>query len=134
MRHMPVVLSILSVALVAGSPTARAGDTSPVDGAELYEDACANCHSMTPGRHKKGPSLAGIIGRRAGTTEGYDYSEALSGANITWTPENLGKFLAGPREMIPGTRMKLRPPLSPEEVSAVMKYLSQQQSDGARVK
>ena len=57
-------------------------------------NSCRACHSIEPGQNKVGPSLAGIVGRKSGSVEGYAYSPAMKEADITWTPENLDKFLA----------------------------------------
>ena len=67
---------------------------------------CRSCHSLEVGKNGIGPSLNGIIGRAAGTAEGYDnYSTALVESGITWSEEKLRKFVTSPTETIPGTKM-----------------------------
>src|SRR5215467_5760299 len=50
---------------------------------------CAVCHSSKPGENKNGPSLAGVVGRKSGSAQGYDYSPALKSAGITWNEQEL---------------------------------------------
>jgi cytochrome c len=66
---------------------------------------CAGCHSVTAGGVGVGPSLAGVVGRKAGTLPGYAYSPAMSTSEVIWTPENIAKHLEKPKELIPGNRM-----------------------------
>ena len=66
---------------------------------------CAACHSVTTGGAGIGPSLAGVVGRKVGTSPGYAYSPAMSNSEIIWTPENIAKHLEKPAELIPGNRM-----------------------------
>lgn len=76
-----------------------------VRGARVFQQ-CAACHSVQPGQHMTGPSLAGVFGRKAASVPGFDrYSDALRQSNIVWTPEALEKWIANPRAMVPGTAM-----------------------------
>ncbi len=80
----------------------------PAKGQEVYR-ACAACHSLAPGRHMTGPSLAGIWGRKAGTVEGFTrYSKAFKQADIIWDEHSLDAWLANPRGYLPGNRMTFR--------------------------
>jgi len=77
----------------------------PVNGATQFGQRCAACHSLS--QNKVGPRLAGVVGRKAGSIPGYSYSRALDGAGLTWTETNLDRWLAGPRQFIPGVRMPI---------------------------
>lgn len=105
----------------AASPTpvaaAQAGPTPPPAFA-----VCASCHSVTPGRHAAGPSLAGVWGRKAGSMDGFMYSPALKNAGITWDAQSLDRWLQGPMQMVPGTRMVVGLP-DPAGRKAVIEYL-----------
>ncbi len=80
----------------------------PAKGQEVYR-ACVACHSLAPGRHTTGPSLASIWGREAGTVEGFRrYSKALKQADIKWDEHSLDAWLANPRGYLPGNRMTFR--------------------------
>lgn len=75
--------------------------------AERVWRQCSSCHAVAPDAdHLVGPTLHGVIGRKAGRAEGFKYSQALREANIMWTPEELDKFLASPRKYIPGNNMR----------------------------
>jgi cytochrome c len=90
------------VGLVAVASTARAS-AQPQSGADLFENRCAGCHVPTGGG--QGPSLTGVIGRKAGSVPGFDYSAALKASTIVWTSETLDPFLADPGKDVPGTAM-----------------------------
>jgi cytochrome c oxidase assembly protein Cox11 len=80
-------------------------DPDPARGGRLFAERCAACHSLD--RNKVGPLLGGVVGRAAGTAPGYDYSPPLRRAGISWSPETLNRWLAGPQQMVPGTRMPI---------------------------
>ncbi|WP_439534898.1 c-type cytochrome [Polymorphobacter sp.] len=85
---------------------------------------CYSCHSVVAGEDGlQGPNLRGVIGRRAGTLAGFDYSPAMKAADIVWDRVRLDAFLQAPDSVVPGTAMT-RPPLaSDEERRAVIDYL-----------
>lgn len=91
---------------VASLPLAAANAEGNAQlGAQAF-NACAACHSLTPGRHMTGPSLADIWDRPAGTVAGFPrYSEALKSSGIVWGFDSLDAWLANPRAFIPKTRM-----------------------------
>jgi cytochrome c len=85
---------------------AEKGD--PNKGQQMYR-ACVACHSLSPGRHMTGPSLAEIWGRKSGTVEGFTrYSKALKQADVIWDEQSLDSWLADPRGYLPGNRMTFR--------------------------
>jgi cytochrome c len=74
-------------------------------GAKAYQ-ACVACHSLEPGRHFTGPSLANVIGRKAGTVPGFQrYSDALQRSGIVWDEKTLDAWLGDPAGFIPGNVM-----------------------------
>jgi cytochrome c len=95
------------VALLAlgGQPSADEATGDPERGAQLFR-SCLACHSLSWGEHRTGPSLAGMLGRRAGMAEGFArYSPALQEADVIWTEDTLDAWLADPEGVIPGNRM-----------------------------
>lgn len=73
---------------------------------ELLSYACQACHTLGPdGRHQVGPNLHGVFGRAAGAAAGFDYSAALAGSGIIWSPDELDQWLADPAGFLPGTTM-----------------------------
>jgi cytochrome c len=80
---------------------ARAGG-DVAHGEQLYQ-GCQDCHSMET--NDVGPMHKGVFGRKAGSVPAYSYSAALKGSGIVWTESNLDKWLAGPQDFIPGSKM-----------------------------
>ena len=73
---------------------------------ERQARVCRACHVLTEGgANMLGPSLHGIFGTRAGSREGFQYSEALRSAGFVWTPRALDAWLAQPGRFLPGNRM-----------------------------
>jgi cytochrome c len=91
----------LGAALVAGAAQAQPGDAKK--GADVYDDRCSGCHVI--GGVGQGPNLAGVVGRKAGASPGFDYTPALKGSGLVWTPANLDRWLQGPQNVVPGTAM-----------------------------
>jgi cytochrome c len=107
MRTEPMILGALAVLalLLAGRAAEAAPRGDPETGARVYR-ACAACHSLEPGKHRTGPSLAGIWGKEAGTVEGFHrYSPALESADVRWIERTVDAWLAAPEAFIPGNRM-----------------------------
>jgi cytochrome c2 len=73
-------------------------------GEKLFEE-CAACHATEPGKNSVGPSLHGIVDRKAGEVADFRYSPALKRSGITWTAQTLDTFLADPQKVVPGNRM-----------------------------
>ena len=66
---------------------------------------CQACHSLEPGKAIFGSSLAAIIGRKAGSEAGYNYSPAMKQANIVWDAKTLDAYLTDPQKLVPGNKM-----------------------------
>ena len=85
---------------------------------------CKACHNAEEPKHKVGPHLVGIIGRKAGLVDGYKkYSKALKESGIVWDEANLDKWLANPKGMYPGTKMIYPGLKKAEDRAAVIEYL-----------
>jgi cytochrome c len=97
------LLAGMAAPALADGNMAPAGDVTA--GRRVFFTRCAACHSPVPGQNKVGPSLAGILGRPAGSESGFNYSPALKGAGFDWDAAHLDPWLAGPREFLPGSRM-----------------------------
>ena len=98
---------LVLLALCASIPAAWA-DTDLQKGADAYR-ICYNCHSLKPGVHLTGPSLAGLWGRKAASMESFArYSTALKSADFNWTEETLHRLFEDPQALVPGTTMILR--------------------------
>ena len=106
LRIRKIICLAAAVALMAGSwaPAQSAAPTGdPAKGKAVFA-ICAGCHVLT-GPSFTAPALAGVVGRKAGTAPGFDYSPALSGSGLVWNAETLDRFLADPSKAVPGTAM-----------------------------
>jgi cytochrome c len=81
-------------------------------GRSVFERRCTGCHSMEGDR--EGPRLAGVIGRRAGSVVGFDYSAGLKNSRIVWNEALLQKWLSDPDMVVPDTKMDFRVPRAQE--------------------
>lgn len=96
------------VAFLAAVSLAQAAYGDAKRGAQLYR-SCVACHSLEPGVHLSGPSLAGLWDRPAGKTAGFvRYSKGLKSADFAWTAEMLFAWVADPQVVVPGTYMSFR--------------------------
>ena len=81
-------------------------------GADLHKGKvlflqCRACHSIVPEAEsgKIGPTLYGVLGRKAGSVSDFAYSEAVAGSGITWTADQIDRWLQRPSEFLPGNKM-----------------------------
>jgi cytochrome c2 len=109
--------------LLAAALPAAAGATEVEAGRAAFA-ACAACHETAAGSTAQGPSLAGVVGRRAGAREDFRYSRAMQRAGIVWSPEALDAFLADPPNAIPGNRMAFSGVPDPALRRAIIAYLA----------
>ena len=72
-------------------------------GAQLYDTHCSGCHRLNAEEHGMGPHLVGVVGRRIGSVDDYLFSDALRSLDEVWTPTHLERFLANPKQFVPGT-------------------------------
>jgi cytochrome c len=119
-RWLPLI-GLLTVAMAHRADAAG----NPEAGAQVFR-TCAACHTLEPGAHRTGPSLAGVFGRKAGTAEGFHrYSDALRSADLVWREDTLNGFLADPQAFLPGNRMTF-PGMSDAQARAdVIAYLKE---------
>ena len=95
MRQAVTFLSVLVVGLTLGAEVRAAGD--PAKGKKVF-NRCKTCHTVTAGKHRTGPSLLGVIGRKAGTAPGFKKYKGLKGADWVWDEELLDTYLKDPKK------------------------------------
>lgn len=114
---------MLTVIAANARPVATGGG-DPVAGAQVFH-RCAACHSVTPGAPSGiGPNLSGVVGRRAGSLPKYQYSNAMRSSGLIWTRDNIDRFLAAPRTVVPGTKMPFAGLSNAQDRSNITAYLS----------
>lgn len=117
---------VACIGVVSFGSAADGGDASVRNvehGREVFQQNCALCHGTGGEATGQGPSLAGVVGRRAGSQPDFGYTPALAKSGLTWDAATLGKFLADPGALVPGTNMIVALP-SAEDRRDVVAFLS----------
>lgn len=121
---------ILGFAVLAGN-AASAAEGDPAAGKRVFAQ-CSACHTIVKGKNGLGPSLYGVVGRKAGTAEGFkNYSPAVQNSGVVWTEDNLDTYLADPKGFIPGNRMIFAGLKKAEDRANVIAFLKQASQEGA---
>ncbi|WP_255504559.1 cytochrome c family protein [Novosphingobium sp. EMRT-2] len=107
----------------ADTSAPAATPSTAADGAPLAFGICKSCHSVDKGKNMIGPSLAGIVGTKAGDVAGFSFSPALKGSGLTWDDATLDKWLENPMKLVPGTRMTYSGQTDPAKRKAIIEYL-----------
>ena len=119
-------LAAFAFATLAASTSPAVGQGDPARGEPLYRP-CRACHMIGEGAvNRIGPHLNGLVGRAIGAVPGYEFSDDLTQAGAegaVWNAETLDRFLAGPREYFPGTRMVFRGIRSEEDRADLIAYM-----------
>ena len=121
-----------AAALALLIPVASASAEGDAAKGEKVFRKCKACHAVGEGaKNKVGPQLNDLIGRTAGTVEGFKYSKAMVAAGeggIVWNDETLHAYLEKPRDYIKGNRMSfagLRKESDRDDVVAYLKTFSE---------
>ena len=95
--------TVIAGLLLAGSTTAALAADSA--GEKILKTQCGICHAVAAGENRIGPTLFGVVGRRAGSVPGFNYTADHKKLDITWDAAILDKYLTNPRAMVPDTSM-----------------------------
>ena len=112
MKKISLQAGVVLVAAAAtlyclGTTAAVLAQSNPSnDDLELaFNGHCRECHAFDKGDNRLGPTLYGVVGRKAGTVPGFDYSDSLKGSGITWNEKNLDSWITNPNALVPGNNM-----------------------------
>ncbi len=115
-------LTFATLVLFSGSAALAQAAGDAVKGKTVFA-RCAICHTVEPGKNKLGPTLANIVGSKAGEVPGFNFSPAMKASKVVWTPDALDKYLTNPRAFMPGNRMIFAGLPKPEDRANVIAYL-----------
>ncbi|WP_411380127.1 c-type cytochrome [Pseudomonas sp. MPB26] len=111
---------VLTFMMVSNLALAQEDDCSP-EAAEKAWGKCAACHSLAEGNNSMlGPNLHGVIGRKAGSLDGFVYSPAMKASDMVFTADKLDAFVAAPEEVVPKNRMPFSGLKNPKDRAAVI--------------
>jgi cytochrome c len=131
--NMKISVSIgvfLGALCVATGASAQDGD--PVKGAQIFKQ-CAACHKIGPNaKNAVGPELNGVVGRPAGSVQGYSYSSAMRSSGLTWDEPTLKEFLHSPRQKVRGTKMTFAGLANDPDLNSIISYLKQFDASGTQ--
>jgi len=123
MRRSRTVLVASALLMGASLSAAAAGAKVDVEnGKTIFTQRCGICHAVSnaPGGPVAGPSMVGIVGRKAATVPGFTmYSPALKGSGLTRNSKSLDEFLAMPMQKVPGTTMPMMLPDAKERTDVI---------------
>lgn len=124
-----IVLAALIV-IALPRPAGAAGD--PAAGEKVFQK-CRACHQVgETAKNVVGPKLNGVIGRPAGSVEGYSYSDANKNSGITWDEATFRDYIKAPRVKIPSTKMVFPGLKSEQEIDDILAYLQQFDAEGKK--
>lgn len=117
-----LTFALLLTSGLLGTQAVAAGDAEA--GGKLFSKTCGGCHQVgESARGGFGPQLNGIIGRTAGSTTGYQYSDAMKNSGVVWTREKLAAYIENPKGVVSGTRMIFWGISDPEKIENLLAYL-----------
>ncbi|NTV97152.1 MAG: c-type cytochrome [Thiobacillus sp.] len=104
MADRKLSIAVLLILAAVQAPVFAAGDAGK--GERVFKEQCGECHSAEPGRNRKGPALFGVVGRSGGSVADYAYSDAMKANTEAWSEARLDDYIAHPRRVVQGGKMK----------------------------
>lgn len=119
---MAGVVAVAATSFTQALGSAVLDDPTLISRGENIYDRCRACHALH--RNRTGPRHCGLLGRKAGSLPAFRYSKAMRKAELIWTRDNLDRFLANPRMVVPGNRMGYAGIRADDERRALIAYLT----------
>ena len=95
-----------ALSLLASLAPVSAAQEESDEGMVAFNNSCRTCHSFKPNDNRLGPTLHGVVGRKAGSVEGFAFSPAMKGSGVTWDAATLDKFISDPNQVVSGNKMQ----------------------------
>jgi cytochrome c len=120
---------LLALAVFAGLPAAAQAQDAAAGKAAFA--VCRACHQIGEGaKSGVGPMLNGVVGRKSGAVEGFNYSEAMKGANLVWDEANLSEYIANPKAKVAGNKMVYAGQKDEQKLKDLIAFLKLHDNDG----
>ncbi|WP_262273026.1 c-type cytochrome [Microvirga yunnanensis] len=124
------VAVILPLLLVFAPAAAQAQDAAA--GEKVFAP-CKACHQIgETAKNAVGPELNGVIGRKAGTVEGYNYTPANKNSGLTWDEATFAEYIKDPKAKVPGTKMIFPGIKDEQKIKDLTAYLKQFDASGKK--
>jgi cytochrome c len=115
--------AVMGVLGLVSASAVEAADA--LKGQKVFQSQCSICHSVArSGVTIIGPTLFGVVGRKAGTIKGYSYSKAMLGSGMVWNKDKLRVYLPQPQKTIPGIKMSYPGLKDSAKLEDLIEYLS----------
>ena len=125
---------LVPAALLIVLSASQAANAQDLSACERSFNKCRACHQVgETAKNGVGPELNGLFGRHTGAVEGYSYSAANKGANITWDEATFAEYIKDPKGKIPGTKMVFAGIKNEKEVADLTAFLKQFGKDGKKM-
>jgi len=120
---------ICSAALIVALPALAVAED--LENGKAVWNKCRACHQIGEGaKNLVGPVLNGLFGRKAGTIEGFNYSEANKTSGITWDEATFREYIKNPKTKIPNTKMVFVGLSDEKDIEDLLAFLKQFAPDG----
>jgi cytochrome c len=117
--------------VIAASAATSAALAQDVAAGKTSFNKCLACHAIGDGaKNKVGPQLNGLDGRKSGTVEGYNYSDANKNSGITWNEAQFKEYIKDPKAKVPGTKMAFAGIKNENEINNLWSFVTQFHKDG----
>lgn len=122
---------VLAAALVLGLPAVASAQD--VEAGKSIFNKCRACHQVgETAKNAVGPKLNGLFGRKSGSIEGFNYSEANKSSGVTWTEDVFAKYIADPKAFMPGNKMAFAGVKDEKDVKDLTAFLKQYDAEGKK--
>ena len=124
-------LTLSALVVIASSVAATAALAQDAAAGKTSFNKCMACHSIGEGaKNKVGPELNGLDGRKSGTVDGYNYSDANKNSGITWNEAQFKEYIKDPKAKVLGTKMSFAGIKNEKEINDLWAFVSQYDKDG----
>ena len=124
-----LLTAVVALAVCTGPSLAQ----DATAGEQVFKRLCLPCHDVGPeAKIKLGPPLNGVDGRKAGTFEGFNYSEANKSSGIVWSEQSFPTYIRAPMQAMPGTRMAFVGIKNDKDITDLWAYLKEFGPDGQK--